>query len=142
MPTVLYCFSRREKCPLKKPNFPMRKVSRIVEILVWPKTSKEGQTYMVDLNKIALSFGGTHIELSFLQLAIITSSKYNAAFSIILIIQHRDYNAKPIRDVNSKRWGWGKENLLIFGKLTQKNTLRMKFWQNASVNCLLLNYRT
>ena len=61
--------------PIKKPNFPMRKVSRIVEILVWPKTSKEGRTYMVDLNKIALSFGDTHIELPFLQLAIITSSK-------------------------------------------------------------------
>ena len=26
----------------------MRKVSRIVEVLVWPKTSKEGRTYMVD----------------------------------------------------------------------------------------------
>ena len=53
----------------------MRKVSRIIEILVWPKTSKEGRMYMVDLNKIALSFGDTHIEVSFLQLAIITSSK-------------------------------------------------------------------
>ena len=54
----------------------------------------------------------------------------------------RDYNAKPIRDGNSKRWGWGKENLFIFGKIIQKSTLRMKFWQNASVNCLLLKCRT
>ena len=36
------------------------------------------------------------------------------------LIQHTDYNAKPIRDGNSKRWGWGKENLFIFGKITQK----------------------
>ena len=74
--------------------------------------------YMV--NKIALSFGDTHIEITFLQLVIITSPNKNAAFSIVLIIQHTDYNAKPIRDGNSKRWGWGKENLFLLGKITQK----------------------
>ena len=71
--SIILLFKKR-KVPIKKPNFPMRKVSLIVEILVWQKTSKEGRTYMVDLNKIALSFGDTYIE-SFLQLAIITSSK-------------------------------------------------------------------
>ena len=76
---------------------------------------------MVDFNKIALSFGDTHIFSATRHYNLIKIKKKNAAFSIVLIIQHRDYNAKPIRDGNLKRWVWGKENLLFLENSPQKH---------------------
>ena len=122
MLTVLYCFFKGRKMPIRKIQFP-KLLTRVKGLTHYWNISvaKDIKRRSNVLNKIALSYGDTHIELTFLQLSIITSLKSKrVAFSIVLIIQHRDYNVKPIRDGNSKRWGWGKENLFIFWKITQK----------------------
>ena len=70
---IILLFNGR-KVPIKKFNFPTKVKGSIVEILAWPKTSKEGRTYYM-VNKIALFYGYTHLKVTFLQLAIITSPK-------------------------------------------------------------------
>ena len=122
MLTVLYCFLRKEKCPLKNPisQFPNAKsFTHRWNISVAKHIKIRPNVYGRPKQNCAVFWGYSYWTIfSATRIKIKTQH-----FSIVLIIQHRDYNAKPIRDGNSKRWGWGRKNLFIFGKLTQK-TLR------------------
>ena len=123
---VLCCILRREKCPLKNPisQFPnVKGFTHRWNISVAKDIKRRPNVYGRPKQNCAVFWGYSYWTIFSATRHYNLIKIKNAAFSIVLIIQHRDYNAKPISDGNSKRWGWGKENLFIFGKLTHK-TLR------------------
>ena len=76
MLTVLYRFFKGRKMPIEKNQFPKLLTKVIGLTHRWNITvAKDIKIRSNVLNKIALSYGDTHIELTFLQLAIITSLK-------------------------------------------------------------------
>ena len=85
------------------------------------------------VNKIRLSYGDPHIELTFLQLAIITSPKKQqqqtnkqtnkkpAAISIVLIIQHRIIMRNPLGTVIRNAGAGGRKIYLFLEKSPKKH---------------------